>query len=142
MRVAISCKRVIPGLTGVLLLSLPGLLLAPAVHVGVASLRMVQTKSLASLICWNSSGQSFTVFNPTEFAKQVLPQFFKHNNFQSFVRQVSNSPFPFSCPPERTIPPSPPAQHNPGDLSLQTHSSAVPAESRRRTSSPKLFNCC
>lgn len=50
---------------------------------------MVQDTSLASLICWSTSGTSFTVYNPNEFAKTVLPQFFKHNNFQSFVRQVS-----------------------------------------------------
>ena len=52
--------------------------------------RMVQTPSLSKLIAWAPNGLSFSVYNPTEFSKSVLPMFFKHNNFQSFVRQVSS----------------------------------------------------
>lgn len=62
---------------------LPSLILRNLPH------RMVQTPSLHSLISWAHNGLSFSVFNPTEFSKSVLPMFFKHNNFQSFVRQVS-----------------------------------------------------
>lgn len=51
---------------------------------------MVQTPSLSPLISWANNGLSFSVYNPTEFSKSVLPMFFKHNNFQSFVRQVSS----------------------------------------------------
>ncbi|WVF73027.1 hypothetical protein IAT40_007845 [Kwoniella sp. CBS 6097] len=41
------------------------------------------------LIFWSAEGSTFTCPNPTEFSKTVLPRFFKHNNWQSFVRQLN-----------------------------------------------------
>lgn len=50
---------------------------------------MLGTPSLANLIAWTDDGKAFTVFHPTEFARTVLPQFFKHSNFASFIRQLN-----------------------------------------------------
>ena len=45
---------------------------------------MVEDQSIQHLISWAPSGDVFSVSNPTEFSKSVLPQYFKHNNWQSF----------------------------------------------------------
>ncbi|CAG8744387.1 1243_t:CDS:2 [Dentiscutata erythropus] len=51
--------------------------------------QMVEDQSIQHLISWAISGDVFSVSNPTEFSKTVLPQYFKHNNWQSFVRQLN-----------------------------------------------------
>ncbi|KAG0001244.1 stress-responsive transcription factor hsf1 [Modicella reniformis] len=50
---------------------------------------MVNGANSSELIKWSDDGQSFIVANHVEFAKEVLPKFFKHNNFSSFVRQLN-----------------------------------------------------
>jgi hypothetical protein len=42
------------------------------------------------LICWSSTGDYFSVYNSALFSKEILPQYFKHNNWQSFVRQLNS----------------------------------------------------
>ena len=40
-------------------------------------------------IKWNQNGTSFVVTNQDKFSKEVLPKYFKHNNFTSFIRQLN-----------------------------------------------------
>jgi hypothetical protein len=63
---------------------------------------MIQTPSLQSQITWSESGVTFSVFNPSDFSRDVLPQFFKHNNFQSFVRQLNM--YGACLPPNTCVP--------------------------------------
>jgi len=38
---------------------------------------------------WSEDGSTFVVKDPEKFATEIIPQFFKHNNFSSFVRQLN-----------------------------------------------------
>ncbi|XP_072013544.1 uncharacterized protein [Amphiura filiformis] len=50
---------------------------------------LVDDSSTDHLIRWGQEGDSFLVIDQPCFAKEVLPQFFKHNNMASFVRQLN-----------------------------------------------------
>ncbi|KAG0648031.1 Heat shock factor [Hyphodiscus hymeniophilus] len=41
------------------------------------------------LIRWSDRGDSFVVLDEDEFAKKLIPELFKHNNYASFVRQLN-----------------------------------------------------
>ncbi|RDA91147.1 hypothetical protein CP533_0455 [Ophiocordyceps camponoti-saundersi (nom. inval.)] len=41
------------------------------------------------LIRWSENGDSFIVLDEDEFAKTLIPELFKHNNYASFVRQLN-----------------------------------------------------
>ncbi|KAK1409153.1 hypothetical protein QVD17_35678 [Tagetes erecta] len=55
--------------------------------------QLVEDKTIDDIISWNEDGSTFIVWNPTEFAKDLLPKYFKHNNFSSFVRQLNTYGF-------------------------------------------------
>ena len=40
-------------------------------------------------IHWSQSGLSFVISHPEELSKKVLPFYFKHSNFTSFIRQLN-----------------------------------------------------
>mmetsp|Transcript_5079 Transcript_5079/g.7731 ORF Transcript_5079/g.7731 Transcript_5079/m.7731 type:complete len:387 (-) Transcript_5079:317-1477(-) len=42
-----------------------------------------------SICSWSDHGESFFVKDPDTFAQYIIPQFFKHKNFSSFVRQLN-----------------------------------------------------
>lgn len=54
---------------------------------------MIEDPVTDSIVSWSHTGRSFVVWNPPEFAKDLLPTYFKHNNFSSFVRQLNTYGF-------------------------------------------------
>ncbi|CAM8982867.1 unnamed protein product [Rhodiola kirilowii] len=54
---------------------------------------MVDNSSTDSVVSWSHSGRSFIVWNPPEFCRDLLPQYFKHSNFSSFIRQLNTYGF-------------------------------------------------
>lgn len=51
--------------------------------------QILNTPQYNSIIHWSDNGKYFIVQNLFEFTERVLPQYYKHNNYSSFVRQVN-----------------------------------------------------
>jgi len=58
-----------------------------------------------SYITWNEEGSHFWVFNIESFSRDVLPVYFKHNNYASFVRQLNMYGFHRSTEPKGKVEP-------------------------------------
>ncbi|XP_011082962.1 heat stress transcription factor A-4b-like [Sesamum indicum] len=54
---------------------------------------MVDDPLTNPIVSWSHTGHSFVVWNPPEFAGELLPKYFKHNNFSSFIRQLNTYGF-------------------------------------------------
>lgn len=50
---------------------------------------MVNDPANHDYIRWTDDGQAFVVVHREDFMKLILPNYFKHNNFASFVRQLN-----------------------------------------------------
>jgi hypothetical protein len=53
------------------------------------SFEILEDEKYADIVCWSDDGSSLIIKNPLEFSQRILPQYFKHNNLTSFVRQLN-----------------------------------------------------
>uniref|UniRef100_A0A7N0ZWI4 HSF-type DNA-binding domain-containing protein n=1 Tax=Kalanchoe fedtschenkoi TaxID=63787 RepID=A0A7N0ZWI4_KALFE len=54
---------------------------------------LVDDPSTDHVVSWGEDHSTFVVWRPPEFARDLLPNYFKHNNFSSFVRQLNTYGF-------------------------------------------------
>ncbi|KAK1427420.1 hypothetical protein QVD17_16105 [Tagetes erecta] len=76
-----------------------GILLSLDTHKAVPAPFLTKTYQLVDdpvtdhIVSWGEDDTTFVVWRPPEFARDLLPNYFKHNNFSSFVRQLNTYGF-------------------------------------------------
>ncbi|XP_010541155.1 PREDICTED: heat stress transcription factor B-4-like [Tarenaya hassleriana] len=55
--------------------------------------QLVDDPTTDHIVSWGDDDSTFVVWRPPEFARDLLPNYFKHNNFSSFVRQLNTYGF-------------------------------------------------
>ncbi|KAM3127033.1 hypothetical protein pb186bvf_020877, partial [Paramecium bursaria] len=50
---------------------------------------IMENGDLEQVISWNHEGTAFIVHNQNVFSEKILPKYFKHKNFPSFLRQLN-----------------------------------------------------
>ncbi len=48
-----------------------------------------QTPEFNTISSWNEEGTNFTILDVERFEQEILPIYFRHRNFSSFVRQLN-----------------------------------------------------
>ncbi|KAJ3279813.1 Heat shock factor protein 2 [Borealophlyctis nickersoniae] len=51
--------------------------------------QLLEDPNHSKYVHWNEAGDVFVLFHAEEFSRVVLPRYFKHGKFQSFVRQLN-----------------------------------------------------
>ncbi|XP_022145971.1 heat stress transcription factor A-2d-like [Momordica charantia] len=59
----------------------------------IKTFEIVDDPSTDHVISWGREGVSFIVWDPKAFSANLLPRFFNHNNFSSFIRQLNTYGF-------------------------------------------------
>jgi heat shock transcription factor 1 len=50
---------------------------------------MVSNPEIISIVSWSDCGNSFIIHSLPDFSEIILPKYFKHSNFPSFIRQLN-----------------------------------------------------
>ena len=50
---------------------------------------LLEDQSVNHIVRWSEKGNTFIIKNKQLFCKDILPKYFKHSNFTSFVRQLN-----------------------------------------------------
>jgi HSF-type DNA-binding len=49
---------------------------------------MLSEKEYETLICWMPHGRAFKVLRPSEFERRVMPTYFGHSRYSSFLSMI------------------------------------------------------
>jgi len=55
----------------------------------LSTFQLVSDATTSHLVSWSPSKDSFIIYNTFDFTNQILPKYFKHSNFNSFLRQLN-----------------------------------------------------
>ena len=51
--------------------------------------QILENEQYKDIICWGEDGSYFVVKNLHDFTENILPKYYKHNNYSSFIRQLN-----------------------------------------------------
>lgn len=109
--------------------------------------KLAHAPTAQSYITWSEDGLQFWVTNIENFSRDVLPVYFKHNNYASFVRQLNMYGFHRSTEPKGKVEPGvtlierfshPMFLQNREELIAHIHRKTATATKRIKTEEPDL----